>query len=263
MKILISNDDGYNSKGIIALAKILRPYGDLTVVGPKTPQSGMSMAVNLDKRPLAVKRLSAEKGEQWWYLDGTPSSCIKYGLDNVLYPERPDVVVSGINHGANCGTAASYSGTVGAAAEGALAGIPAIAVSLDNISPDADFTVVEELFPPIFEALLALKPDHFGVHYNVNFPNLPAKEVKGVRIASEALLRWEREFVPVDVPDGEEGESHYVMAGSIVNVSKDEPLTDHNLVKAGYISVVPLNLMMTDNAEAAHMRGIGFDRDFH
>lgn len=245
MKILISNDDGYNSKGIISLAKILRPYGELTIVGPKAPQSGMSMAVNLDKRPLAVKCLSKKKGEQWWYLDGTPSSCIKFGLDNILYPDVPDVVVSGINHGANCGTAASYSGTVGAAAEGALAGIPAIAVSLDNISPDADFTVVEELFPAIFESILAKKPDHFGVHFNVNFPDLPASQVKGVRMGTEALLRWEREFVPVEA-EGEEGESHYVMAGSIVNVSKDDPLADHNLVKAGYISIVPLNLMMTD-----------------
>lgn len=263
MKILLSNDDGYNSRGIKALARILRRYGDLTVVGPKAPQSGMSMAVNLDRKPIAVKCLSAEKGEQWWYLDGTPASCIKFGLDNVLYPDVPDVVVSGINHGANCGTAASYSGTVGAAAEGALAGIPAIAVSLDDISPDADFAVVEELFPAVFESLVSNRPDHFGVHYNVNFPNLPAKEVKGVRIASEALLRWEGEFAPVEVPDAEEGESHFLMAGTIVNVSKDDPITDYNLVKEGYISIVPLNLMLTDNAEAAHMRSAGFDKDFH
>ena len=106
MKILVTNDDGFEAKGISELVEILRPYGDLTVVAPKKPQSGMSMAVSMGLRPIAVRKLSEKPGERWWYLDGTPASCIKYGIDNIFWPERPDLVVSGINHGSNAATAA-------------------------------------------------------------------------------------------------------------------------------------------------------------
>ena len=100
MKILVTNDDGYNAKGLRTLVKILRPYGEITVVAPKQHQSGMSMAVNLGQSPIPVKKISEVPGERWWYIGGTPSSCVKYGIDNIFYPEKPDVVVSGINHGA-------------------------------------------------------------------------------------------------------------------------------------------------------------------
>ena len=131
MKILITNDDGIHAKGLRTLVKILRPYGEITVVAPKKMQSGMSMAVNLGQGPIATRKVKDEDGVAWWYLDGTPSSCVKLGIDNIFYPEKPDVVVSGINHGGNYGTAYLYSGTIGAAAEAALAYIPAIAVSQD------------------------------------------------------------------------------------------------------------------------------------
>ena len=132
MKILITNDDGYDAKGLLTLVSVLRRYGDLTVVAPKCPQSGMSMAVTMGYKPIAVKHMDSKPGEDWWYLDGTPASCIKFGIDNVLFPERPDLVVSGVNHGSNAATASIYSGTIGAAMEGAVNGIPAIGVSLDT-----------------------------------------------------------------------------------------------------------------------------------
>ena len=268
MKILLTNDDGFDAKGIITLARIMKPYGDLTVVAPKVPQSGMSMAVNLSGSPIAVKRLSSRPGEEWWYLDGSPSSCVKFGLDNILFPEVPDVVVSGINHGANYGTAACYSGTIGAAQEGALAGIPSIAVSLDRME-DPDFAAVEELFPPLFEAILANLPYSFGVLYNINFPDLPAKEIKGVRTAEQGVLRWGDEFQPFDparyhrpAPIPEEGEKQYVMSGTLVNVRPDHSLSDYNLVKAGYIAVTPLNLLAMDRAESERLRSLPFDKSF-
>ena len=155
MKILVTNDDGYNAKGLRTLVKILRPYGDITVVAPKHHQSGMSMAVNLGQSPIPVKKISEVPGERWWYIGGTPSSCVKYGIDNIFFPEKPDVVVSGINHGGNFGTAYLYSGTIGAASEAALAYIPAIAVSIDAFDPDADFSSIEKHFPPIFEKIMA------------------------------------------------------------------------------------------------------------
>ena len=158
MKILITNDDGYNAKGIRTLVKILRPFGDITVVAPKKMQSGMSMAVNLGQGPLATRKIKDEDGVAWWYLDGTPSSCVKLGIDNIFYPEKPDVVVSGINHGGNYGTAYLYSGTIGAACEAALAYIPAIAVSQDAFDPDADFSAVEKHFPASLAKLERAKP---------------------------------------------------------------------------------------------------------
>ena len=194
MKILITNDDGYDAKGLLTLVSVLRRYGDLTVVAPKCPQSGMSMAVTMGYKPIAVKHMDSKPGEDWWYLDGTPASCIKFGIDNVLFPERPDLVVSGVNHGSNAATASIYSGTIGAAMEGAVNGIPAIGVSLDTFSPDADFSCVEALLPRILDTLLENRELRYGRFYNINFPNRPAERIHGVRVTRMGYGHWEREY---------------------------------------------------------------------
>lgn len=278
MKILLTNDDGYDAKGILTLAKILRPYGDITVIAPKQHQSGMSMAVNLGQSPIPVRKLSEKPGESWWYLGGTPSSCVKFGIDNIFWPEKPDVVVSGINHGGNFGTAYLYSGTIGAASEAALAYIPTIAVSLDAFDPDADFGNVEKYFPSIFEKILANLPEEKGFIYNVNFPK-PGGKVLGVRMAKEAWLRWENEFVPYDAevfrrlvkekfgkdsavfPAPEEGEEEYMMAGDIVNDSAADADADINLIKQGYITISCHRLLSHDLEENARLRDCGLEMD--
>ena len=147
MRILITNDDGYQAKGIQVLANIMKKYGEVTVIAPKTHQSGMSMAVSLGFKQIAHKDL----GNGWHYVDATPASCVKFGLNTIFLNQFPDVVVSGINHGSNASTASCYSGTLGAAAEAALNGIPAIGVSLDDFHVDADFTAIEKYFGNIFE----------------------------------------------------------------------------------------------------------------
>ncbi len=195
MRILITNDDGYQAKGISVLAKIMKQFGEVTVIAPKKHQSGMSMAVSLGFKPIAHKDL----GEGWHYIDATPASCIKFGL-NVLFPDNfPDVVVSGINHGSNAATASCYSGTLGAAEEAALNGIPAIGVSLDTLHPDADFSAVEKYFGDIFTRLMNDYPSRHGIYYNVNFPDIPAAEIKGVRTGYQGMGRWVREFKEWDV----------------------------------------------------------------
>ncbi len=280
MKILVTNDDGYNAKGIRTLVKILRPYGDITVVAPKHHQSGMSMAVNLGQSPIPVKKVSEVPGERWWYLGGTPSSCVKYGIDNIFYPEKPDVVVSGINHGGNFGTAYLYSGTIGAASEGALAYIPAIAVSLDAFDPDADFSSIEKHFPPIFEKIMANLSDSYGLIYNINFPKPSAGPVKGIRMAKESWLRWENEFIPYDerlfrlkvlsmmgrelpeFPAPEEGEELFMMAGDIVNDSVNDPEADINLLSQGYATISCHQLLSQDLTENARLHALGFEKDF-
>ncbi|MBQ9462977.1 MAG: 5'/3'-nucleotidase SurE [Bacteroidales bacterium] len=267
MRILITNDDGYRARGIQSLIKAVRPLGELTVIAPKTVQSGMSMAVTMGYKPIAVKHLKTLPGEDWWYLDGTPASCIKFGIDNILHPLKPDLVISGINHGSNAATASNYSGTVGAAMEGAINGIPSIAVSLDDFSHDADFSAVEQILPGILEKLIPNFSPRFGTSYNINFPNLPADKIKGVKAARMGIIHWEKEYLPYgkDFLDSRghtpstsdleyvkaalPGEDFYVMAGDIVENPGNLPDADHRLMSEGFVVVTPLNLDHTDTTE--------------
>ena len=281
MKILVTNDDGYRSKGIKSLASIMKKYGDVTVVAPKVHQSGTSMAVTLGFRPIAVRDFGDVDGVHWYYVDATPASCVKFAVDNIYTDGKPDLVVSGINHGTNTATAACYSGTLGAVEEASLSGIPSIGVSLDNLSPHADFSVVEELFPALLDRILTSGCFERGTFLNVNYPNLPASEVKGVRLAHMGLGHWEKEFQEYD-PDyikrmgidlteysirwvdfvPEEGEELYFMVGTFVDDPDNVPGADHHLVKEGYVTVTVHNLDNTDRALADRLRRNGFESGF-
>ena len=270
MRILITNDDGYQAKGIKVLAEIMKKFGEVTVIAPKSHQSGMSMAVSLGFKQIAHKDL----GNGWHYVDATPASCVKFGLNILFEGNYPDVVVSGINHGSNAATASCYSGTLGAAAEGALNGIPSIGVSLDCLRPDADFSAFEEYFGDIFQKLMAEYPKQYGVYYNVNFPNIPASEIKGVRVGIQGRGRWIREFQEWDVkyyekygltpellgqsstPVLEEGEDLYMMVGDFEDNPTNPSNADHKLIKDGYISVVAHNLDCTDYQETERLETI-------
>ena len=281
MKILVTNDDGYRAKGIKSLANIMKKYGEVTVVAPKTHQSGTSMAVTLGFRPIAVRDFGTEDGVRWIYVDATPASCVKFAVDNVFTDGKPDLVVSGINHGTNTATAACYSGTLGAVEEASLSGIPAIGVSLDNLSADADFTVVEELFPALLDRIMASGCFEKGTFLNVNYPDLPASEIKGLRLAHMGRGHWEKEFQEYD-PDyikrmgidltaysirwvdfvPEPGEELYFMVGTFVDDPDNVPGADHRLVKEGYVTVTVHNLDNTDRDLAARLREAGFESGF-
>ena len=268
MRILITNDDGYQAKGIKVLAKIMKQFGDVTVIAPKHHQSGMSMAVSLGFKQIAHKDL----GDGWHYVDATPASCVKFGLNTMFLDNFPDVVVSGINHGSNAATASCYSGTLGAAMEGALNGIPAIGVSLDTLHPDADFRGVAKYFGEIFSKLMKDWPEKHGVYYNVNFPNIPAEDIKGVRVGVQGMGRWVREFKEWDLqhyakygitpemlgqssnPVLEEGEDLYMMVGDFTDDPRNPDNADHRLVADGYISVVAHNLDCTDYEQTERLR---------
>lgn len=267
MRILITNDDGYQAKGIKVLADIMKKYGEVTVIAPKTHQSGMSMAVSLGFKQIAHKEL----GDGWHYVDATPASCVKFGLNILFDGNYPDVVVSGINHGSNAATACCYSGTLGAAAEAALNGIPAIGVSLCSLRPDADFTAVEKYFGEIFEKLMNGRSDKHGVYYNVNFPDIPAAEIKGVKVGTQGLGRWVKEFQEWDVkhyakygitpellgqssnPVLEDGEDLYMMVGDFEDDDRNPSDADHRLLEEGYISVVAHNIDCTDYEETSRL----------
>lgn len=276
MRILLTNDDGYRAPGLQALADLMRPYGELTIVAPKYHQSGMSMAVTMGMKPIAVKHVSERPRESWWYVDASPASCVKWALDEVMADNLPDLVVSGINHGANTASAALYSGTLGGVREAVLAGIPSIGVSLDNMAFNADFSNVKELFDPVFKTLYEHYSDRFGVFYNINFPDIPASEVKGVRICHQGIQHWVKEFLPYDngifrrmgvspldmgithMPPVEEGEKIYMMAGEVRDDDRNVEPADHREIAKGYITVSAHNLDSSDYPEIERLSEIDF-----
>ncbi len=285
MKILVSNDDGYRAKGLHVLASLMAREGEVTVVAPKYPQSGTGMAVNLGGNALAHKRVdgselyegvtpdpSWRQDIRWEYLDGTPASCIKYALNMVYTDVRPDVVLSGINHGTNATTASCYSGTLGATSEAVLYGIPAIGVSLDTWSQDPDFSVIERWFPGIFHFLMRNLPARRGIYYNINFPNLPAERIKGIKTCVMGQGHWVKEYCRA-TPEGapllgdlphlpnEKGEDLWLMTGEFEDDPDTPALSDHLMMREGWITVVPLQLDNTDLEETRRLNGCGMDRN--
>lgn len=274
MRILITNDDGYQAKGIHVLCNIMKQFGDVTVIAPKKHQSGMSMAVSIGLKQIAHKDL----GDGWHYVDATPASCVKFGLNTIFLDNFPDVVVSGINHGSNASTASCYSGTLGAAEEAALNGIPAIGVSLDSLHADADFSGVEKYFGDIFKTIMENLPKKHGVFYNVNFPDIPADKIKGIRTGYQGLGRWIREFKEWDKkhyeaygltpemlgqdsnPVLEEGEDLYMMVGDFLDDPRNTDDADHRIIADGYISIVAHNVDNTDYNEQERLKGIFCNR---
>ncbi len=293
MRIFITNDDGYKATGIHTLIRIMRQFGDVVAVAPKEHQSGMSMAVTINFNAIRYKKLYEEpavkdadgnvvKGSLLvGHLDTTPASCAKFAINNIYDEEYPpDVIVSGINHGSNAASAACYSGTLGATAEGALNGILSIGVSLDSIRPDADFSSVEKYFPDIFRKLIVSPPTRRGIYYNVNFPSIPADKIRGVKTGYQGKTHWIKEFrpwnpevfkklnIPVEAlgvdlnPVAGENEELYMLAGTYIDDPGNDSRADHIIVNDGYISVVAHNNDSTDYAELERMKTLDMDAKF-
>ncbi|MCD8206725.1 MAG: 5'/3'-nucleotidase SurE [Bacteroidales bacterium] len=293
MRIFITNDDGYKANGIHTLIRIMRQFGDVVAVAPKEHQSGMSMAVTMNFNAIRYKKLYEEpavkdaegkvvKGSLLvGHLEATPASCAKFAINNVYTDDcPPDVIVSGINHGSNAASAVCYSGTLGAAAEGALNGIPSIGVSLNSMSLKADFSAVEKWFPDIFRKIMANLPERRGVYYNVNFPKIPMADIRGIRTCYQGKTHWIKEFSPwnpevfkqlnipveelgVDLnPVAAEGEELYMLAGRYVDDPGNDSRADHVAVDEGYISVTAHNTDSTDYAELERIREMDLDAEF-
>ena len=282
MNILITNDDGFESKGIAVLAKIMKKYGNVAVVAPFSAQSGMSMAVSLGASRIAFKEIESstftgedglEHTERWAYLDATPASCVKFALSTPWLGWKPDVIVSGINHGANTSVASCYSGTLGATAEAAVNHILGIGVSLCDHNQDADFSQVEEYFPGIFEKLVEIPRHSYMTYYNVNFPSVPASEIKGVRAGYMGRGRWVKEFRSLDdaeaitaslkgAPTGDPSEDPevkmYKLVGDFRSDSDNSADADHLLTDNGYVSIVPHTIDSTDYEQLKVLSGVAF-----
>lgn len=282
MNILITNDDGFESKGIAVLTKMMKKYGNVAVVAPFSAQSGMSMAVSLGAEKIAFKEIESstfvgedglEHTERWAYLDATPASCIKFAMSTPWLGWKPDVIVSGINHGANTSVASCYSGTLGATAEAAVNHILGIGVSLCDHNPDADFSQIEKYFPGIFEKLVELPRHSYMTYYNVNFPSVPADEIKGVRAGYMGRGRWVKEFRSLDeaeaiaaslngAPTGDPSEKPavkmYKLVGNFCSDADNSADADHLLTDNGYVSIVPHTIDSTDYEQLKILSEVAF-----
>jgi 5'-nucleotidase len=237
--ILITNDDGIVAPGIRALIAVMKEIGDVIVVAPDSPQSAMGHAITINNT-LKLERVHIDSEiEQEYSCSGTPVDCVKIAV-NELLQRKPDLCVSGINHGSNSSINVIYSGTMSAAVEAGIEGIPAIGFSLLDYSWDADFEPIKKHLKQIaLEVLQKGLPD--GVVLNVNFPKLAQEAIKGIKICRQAKAMWQEEFDKRTNPQGKE---YYWLTGKFVNQDKGTD-TDEWALENGYISIVPVQFDLT------------------
>jgi len=237
--ILVTNDDGITAPGIRTLIEVMNSIGDVIVVAPDSPQSAMGHAITVNST-LFVEKVKVDNGKQMEYsCSGTPADCVKLAVNQIL-KRKPDLCVSGINHGSNSSINVIYSGTMSAAIEAGIEGIPAIGFSLLDYSWNANFEATKPFIKSIAENVLkeGLPKD---VVLNVNIPNLSKQELNGIKICRQARALWEEEFDKRTNPQGRE---YYWLTGKFVNLDNGED-TDEWALKNAYISVVPVQFDLT------------------
>lgn len=238
--ILVTNDDGYQAKGIKALINSLKGLGEIVVVAPDGPRSGMSSAIT-SLFPIRIHLLQEEPDLKIYSCTGTPVDCIKLAVSEVL-DRKPDLVVTGINHGSNASVAVLYSGTMGAAMEGCVFKIPSIGFSLLDHSMHADFSTSEKITRLLSEKVLAEGLPK-GTCLNVNIPN--TKDLKGIKICRQTSGNWTNEFQKSK--DGSYKDVYW-LTGEFANDEPNDENTDEYVLANGYVSVVPVKIDMTDHS---------------
>ena len=237
--ILITNDDGITAPGIRALVEAVKDLGHVIVVAPDSPQSGMGHAITIGS-PLRLHKVDMFEGVDSWQCSGTPADCVKLAKDKILHT-KADLCLSGINHGANNSINVIYSGTISAAMEAAIEGIPSIGFSLCDFKFDADFTLAKTVVHEMTTRMLAQPmPEHTLL--NVNVPVVSAENYKGLKICRQAYAKWEENF---DHRVDPRGKDYYWMVGKFLNMDK-EPGSDVEALENGYASVVPVKIDFTD-----------------
>jgi 5'-nucleotidase len=245
MRILVTNDDGIHAPALSVLQEELRQFGDVVVVAPDRDQSATSHALTLH-RPLRVQRL----GPDVYSVDGTPTDCVVISANGLL-PEKPELVVSGINHGPNMGEDVSYSGTVAAAMEGVMQGVPALAASLVTREP-ADFKEPARFVGELVRRIIGHGMQR-GTLLNVNLPHRRWNEIQGVRITRLGTRVYQDSLIEKTDPRGRA----YYWIGGLEPVWKREEGTDFQAIEEGYISVTPLSLDLTDYKTLVEMETWG------
>lgn len=239
--ILVTNDDGITAPGIRILISIMNEIGDVVVVAPDSPQSAMGHAITINST-LQCQKIKIDDGPQLEYsCSGTPADCVKLGVNEIL-KEKPDLCVSGINHGSNSSINVIYSGTMSAAIEATIEGVPAIGFSLLDYRWNANFNHIKK-----YIKLITLKALEKGIPQettlNVNFPNIDKGEIKGIKICRQANAHWIEKFDKRTNPLGKE---YYWMTGEFINRDNGKQ-TDEFALDSGYISIVPVKHDFTDH----------------
>ncbi len=253
--ILVVNDDGITAKGIKTLLEVMQELGNVVVVAPDSPQSGMGHAITIGK-PIRFDRVDLYEGVEMYKCSGTPVDCVKLAVNQIFKGSKPDLCVSGINHGLNSSINVIYSGTMSAAVEGAIERIPSIGFSMDDFSSDADFQYTKPYVKTISEQILKHGLPE-GSLLNVNFPN--GNVIKGIKICRQANAKWAEEFDerldPYQRP-------YYWLTGVFQNFDKGED-TDVWALEHNYASVVPVQFDLTAHHVIQTLNGWDFGMANH
>lgn len=246
-QILITNDDGISAKGIASLIEAARPFGDLHVLAPDKPQSGMGHAITLHD-PIRLFKSALYPGTEAYACSGTPVDCVKLGIFELL-GAKPDLILSGVNHGENSSTNVLYSGTMSAAIEGAMEGIPSFGFSLADYAPDADFSASQHYIDILLRQFFE-KGFEAGICLNVNIPKLPLSDIKGIQFCKQAHAYWSDRF---EKRQDQYGRDYFWLTGEFADLDQ-RPDTDLHALKAGFVSVVPTHFDLTAYAHLNHFK---------
>lgn len=248
--IFVTNDDGYTAKGFAAAIEVAREFGHVLAVAPATPQSGRSQAVTIAD-PLFLELRSRDSGVEIYSFSGTPTDCVKVAFDHMLGQRRVDLVISGINHGSNSAINVLYSGTMGAAIEGSFYGCPSVGLSLTDHDPDADFTAAKHYARGIIASLLERADEgERPLCLNVNVPDIPLADIRGVRVCRQCRGIWREEFFGDTAPDGRQC---LRLTGNYTNYEPEAEDTDEWALANGYVSVVPVQVDMTSYGQVPYV----------
>jgi 5'-nucleotidase len=239
--ILITNDDDITSPGIRSLVEAVKHLGKVVVVAPDKPQSGMGHAITIGS-PLRMNKVNLfGKDIESWQTTGTPVDCVKLAVDKILH-RKPDICLSGINHGANHSINVIYSGTMSAAMEASIEGIPSIGFSLLDYRYEADMAPAREVVHTIVSSILKQKKLDKHLLLNVNIPSVPMKEIKGIKICKQAYAKYNESF---DERVDPQGKKYFWLTGEFINFDKAKD-TDVWALEHNYVSVVPVQFDLTN-----------------
>lgn len=252
MHILVSNDDGIDAKGLQALVAELANIARVTVVAPDGERSAQSQALTINQPLMVYEQNLGIAGLRAYRVGGTPADCVKLALGEIVQDDTPDLIVSGINHGPNLGTDILYSGTVGAAIEGLIYDIPAVAVSLVTWGGfEWDFSIAARYAAKIAPQMVAdYQTTKRARLININVPNIPEGKLRGVAVTTMGVLRYENVFNKRTDP---RGRVYYWMGGDITD-DPSHPASDVEAVRAGKISITPLMVDLTDGSMLETLR---------
>lgn len=252
--LLIVNDDGITAPGITALVEAMKSLGDIIVVAPDKPQSGMGHAITINST-LRIAKSNFHQVLAEYSCSGTPVDCVKIAVNKIL-PRKPDLCVSGINHGSNSSINVIYSGTMSAAVEGALEGIPSIGFSLLDNSIDADFSGAKIIAQQLAKNVLknGLPAD---ICLNVNIPKLKYEEIKGIKVCRQARANWIEEL---DERTDPSGKPYFWLTGTFLNFEEHQTDTDVWALNNDFVSVVPVQFDLTAHNAIEQLKKFGYEQ---